>query len=57
MRTGAVVPVATAWGLDAPPLLTAAFFVLAVAALIPVRRPDVSVVAPHDRATAAHGAR
>ncbi|MFF3335924.1 MFS transporter [Streptomyces sp. NPDC002888] len=46
--------VATAWGLNTPPLLTAAFFVLAVAALIPARRSDVPVVAPHDDATPAH---
>ncbi|WP_328882401.1 MFS transporter [Streptomyces sp. NBC_00299] len=49
--------VATAWGLNTPPLLTAAFFVLAVASLIPVRKPDVPVVAPDDDATTAHAAR
>lgn len=49
--------VATAWGLNTPPLLTAAFFVLALGALIPVRKPDVPVVAPEDDATTAHAAR
>ncbi|MET9967816.1 MFS transporter [Streptomyces sp. NPDC006356] len=49
--------VATAWGLNTPPLLTAAFFVLALGALIPVRKPDVPVVAPDDDATTAHAAR
>lgn len=49
--------VATAWGLNTPPLLTAAFFVLALAALIPVRKPDVPVVAPDDDATTAHAPR
>ncbi|WP_268255367.1 MFS transporter [Streptomyces phaeofaciens] len=48
---------AGAWGLNTPPLLTAGFFVLAVAALIPARRPDVPVVAPHADATTGHPAR
>ncbi|MBC9724704.1 MFS transporter [Streptomyces sp. TRM68367] len=46
--------VATAWGSNSPALLTAAFFVLAVIALIPVRKPDVPVVVPDDGATTAH---
>jgi MFS family permease len=46
--------VATLWGPNTPPLLTAAFFVLSVAALIPVRRPDVPVVASADASTTAH---
>jgi MFS family permease len=41
---------ATAWGPGGPALLTAAFFVLSVAALIPGRRLDVPVVGP-DAAT------
>jgi predicted MFS family arabinose efflux permease len=45
---------ATAWGLNTPALLTAAFFVLSVIALIPAVKPDVPVVAPHDDATTAH---
>ncbi|WP_329247420.1 MFS transporter [Streptomyces sp. NBC_01478] len=45
---------ATAWGLNTPALLTAAFFVLSVTALIPAVKPDVPVVAPHDDATTAH---
>lgn len=49
--------VATAWGLNTPPLLTAAFFVLALAALIPVRKADVPVVAPEVDATTAHAPR
>lgn len=49
--------VATAWGLNTPPLLTAAFFVLALAALIPVRKADVPVVAPEADATTAHAPR
>ncbi|MGI5374549.1 MFS transporter [Streptomyces sp. CA-251387] len=49
--------VASAWGLNTPPLLTAAFFVLAVTALIPARKPDVPVVAPDDDATTAHAPR
>ncbi|MBO4254346.1 MFS transporter [Streptomyces griseorubiginosus] len=48
---------ATAWGPGAPPLLTAAFFVLAVIALIPVRKPDVPVVAPGDDAMTARAPR
>ena len=46
--------VATAWGLNTPALLTAAFFVLSVLALIPARKPDVPVGAPDDDATTAH---
>ncbi|MEU6142155.1 MFS transporter [Streptomyces sp. NPDC047081] len=49
--------VATAWGLNTPALLTAAFFVLSVLALIPGRQPDVPVVAPDDDATTAHAPR
>ncbi|MGW2748315.1 MFS transporter [Streptomyces sp. NPDC001450] len=49
--------VATAWGRNTPPLLTAGFFVLAVIALIPARKPDVPVVAPRDGAATAHGTR
>jgi MFS family permease len=45
---------ATAWGLNTPALLTAAFFVLSVIALIPAVKPDVPVVAPQDDATTAH---
>ncbi|MFC4499259.1 MULTISPECIES: MFS transporter [Streptomyces] len=46
--------VAGTFGLNTPPLLTAAFFVLAVAALIPARRSDVPLVAPQDDSTSAH---
>ncbi|MEV8542496.1 MFS transporter [Streptomyces sp. NPDC051572] len=46
--------VATAWGLNTPALLTAAFFVLSVIALIPAVKLDVPVVAPQDDATTAH---
>ncbi|MDT9694634.1 MFS transporter [Streptomyces sp. P17] len=46
--------VATAWGLNSPALLAAAFFVLSVIALIPVLKVDVLVVAPHDDSTTAH---
>ncbi|MBD0844566.1 MFS transporter [Streptomyces sp. TRM68416] len=42
---------ATAWGLNSPALLAAAFFGLSVAALIPVRKGDVFDVAPHDDST------
>ncbi|MBP2053264.1 MFS family permease [Streptomyces griseochromogenes] len=45
--------VATAGGRNTPPLLTAAFFVLSVTALIPARKPDVPVVAPDDDVTTA----
>ncbi|MEV0485051.1 MFS transporter [Streptomyces sp. NPDC050508] len=45
---------ATAWGLNTPALLTAAFFVLSVIALIPAVKPDVPVVAPQDNGTTAH---
>ncbi|MFJ3796132.1 MFS transporter [Streptomyces sp. NPDC090088] len=44
--------VAGAYGLNGPALLAAALFGLAVTSLIPVRRPDVPVVAPRDSATA-----
>ncbi|MER6350133.1 MFS transporter [Streptomyces sp. NPDC001595] len=47
--------VAGAWGANTPALLAAVFFTLAVAALIPPRRPDVPVVAPDDDVTTAHG--
>ena len=43
--------VATVGGPNTPALLTAAFFVLSVGALIPVRAPDVPVVAPDDDTT------
>ncbi|WP_405661823.1 MFS transporter [Streptomyces sp. NBC_00079] len=49
--------VATAWGPNMPALLTAAFFVLSVLALIPARKRDVPVVAPGDDATTAHAPR
>lgn len=49
--------VATVGGPNTPALLTAAFFVLSVGALIPVRAPDVPVVAPDDGTTTAHPAR
>ncbi|WP_078915120.1 MULTISPECIES: MFS transporter [unclassified Streptomyces] len=49
--------VATAWGENTPALLAAAFFALSVTALIPVRRPDVPVVASEDGATTVHGNR
>ncbi|MEV6052607.1 MFS transporter [Streptomyces sp. NPDC052107] len=49
--------VATAWGRNTPALLTAAFFVLSVTALIPARKPDVPVVAPQDDVTTARAAR
>ncbi|MEU6808526.1 MFS transporter [Streptomyces sp. NPDC046831] len=49
--------VATAWGPNTPALLTAAFFVLSLTALIPVRTPDAAVVAPDDEVTTAHADR
>ncbi|MFD8236957.1 MFS transporter [Streptomyces sp. NPDC059696] len=49
--------VAAARGPNTPPLLTAAFFALAVVALIPVRTADVSVVEPEDGTTTADVAR
>ncbi|MCX4701704.1 MFS transporter [Streptomyces sp. NBC_01352] len=49
--------VATAWGLNAPALLAAGFFILAVASLIPTLGTDVSVVAPDDGVTTAHAPR
>jgi predicted MFS family arabinose efflux permease len=45
--------VATAWGRGTPALLTAAFFVLSVAALIPARKADVPVGAPDADVTTA----
>ncbi|EGX60815.1 antibiotic transport protein [Streptomyces zinciresistens K42] len=48
---------ATAWGLNTPPLLTAAFFVPAVAVLIPGRRPDVRAGAADEEAATAHSPR
>ncbi|MEU9736917.1 MFS transporter [Streptomyces sp. NPDC048002] len=45
---------ATAWGLNSPALVAAAFFVLSVISLIPVLKLDVLVVAPHDDRTTAH---
>jgi MFS family permease len=44
--------VAGAYGLNGPALLAAVLFGLAVTSLIPVRKPDVPVVAPQDSATA-----
>ncbi|MFJ3227443.1 MFS transporter [Streptomyces sp. NPDC086783] len=46
--------VATARGLNAPALLAAVFFALAVTALTPALKRDVSVVNPHARSTTAH---
>lgn len=46
--------VAAALGLNAPALLAALLFALAVISLIPARSADVSVVAPQDGPTAAH---
>jgi predicted MFS family arabinose efflux permease len=46
--------VATVWGLNTPPLLAAAFFVLSVAALIPACKQHVPVVVPDDGATTGH---
>lgn len=45
--------VATAWGRGTPALLTAAFFVLSVIALIPVARRAASGAAPGEGATSA----
>ncbi|MFF4544440.1 MFS transporter [Streptomyces sp. NPDC001435] len=45
--------VAGAYGLNAPALLAAVLFALAVTSLIPARKPDVPVVAPEDGATTA----
>lgn len=44
--------VAGAYGLNGPALLAAVLFGLAVTSLIPVRKPDVPVVAPRNGATA-----
>lgn len=55
--------VATAWGLNTPALLAAAFFVLSVTALIPALKSDVSVgedvsvVEPDDGTTTARPTR
>lgn len=49
--------VAAAWGPNRPALLTAAFFVLSMAALIPARAADVVVGAPDDGVTTTHVAR
>ncbi|MFI9599053.1 MFS transporter [Streptomyces sp. NPDC052043] len=49
--------VAAVWGPNWPALLTAGFFVLSVAALIPARRADVLVVAPEDGVTTTHATR
>jgi predicted MFS family arabinose efflux permease len=43
--------IATAWGLNTPALLAAAFFVLSVTALIPALKSDVSGVGPDDGTT------
>ena len=48
---------ATAWGLNTPALLAAAFFVLSVLSLIPALKADVPVGAPGDGATTAHDPR
>jgi predicted MFS family arabinose efflux permease len=40
-------------GLNAPALLAAVLFALAVTSLIPARKPDVPVVAPRDGVTTA----
>ncbi|MFI7295792.1 MFS transporter [Streptomyces sp. NPDC050121] len=45
---------ARAFGLNAPALLAALLFALAVAALIPAGKADVPVVAPRGRGTSAH---
>lgn len=45
---------AYAFGLNAPALLAALLFALAVAALIPAATADVPVGAPRDGATTAH---
>ncbi|MGW1165158.1 MFS transporter [Streptomyces sp. NPDC001153] len=44
---------ARTYGLNGPALLAAVLFALAVTALIPARKTDVPVVAPHDGATTA----
>lgn len=49
--------VARTLGLNAPALLAAVLFALAVGSLIPARKPDVPVVAPDDDATTAHAPR
>jgi predicted MFS family arabinose efflux permease len=49
--------VAAVWGPNSPALLTAGFFVLSVAALIPARAADVVVGAPDDGVTTAHVSR
>ncbi|MFF3912724.1 MFS transporter [Streptomyces sp. NPDC001852] len=47
---------ARTYGLNGPALLAAVLFALAVTSLIPARKPDVPVVAPHDDATTARTA-
>ncbi|MGW7820751.1 MFS transporter [Streptomyces puniciscabiei] len=47
---------ARAYGLNGPALLAAVLFALAVTSLIPARKPDVPVVAPHDDAMTARTA-
>ncbi|MCL8010750.1 MFS transporter [Streptomyces sp. AS02] len=49
--------VAGAFGLNAPALLTAVLFALAVTSLIPTRKADVPVVAPEDDAVTGHAPR
>ncbi|MFJ8532392.1 MFS transporter [Streptomyces sp. NPDC093591] len=49
--------VAGGFGLNAPALLAAVLFALAVTSLIPARKPDVPVVAPGDDATTVHAPR
>lgn len=49
--------VAGAFGLNAPTLLAAVLFALAVTALIPAGKVDVPVVAPQDGPTTVHAAR
>lgn len=47
---------ARTYGLNGPALLAAVLFALAVTSLIPARKPDVPVVAPHDDAMTARTA-
>lgn len=49
--------VAGAFGVNAPTLLAAVLFALAVTALIPAGKVDVPVVAPQDGPTTVHAAR
>ncbi|MEU7301062.1 MFS transporter [Streptomyces sp. NPDC007206] len=48
---------ARAYGLNGPALLAAVLFALAVTSLIPARKPDVPVVAPHGDVTTARAER